>query len=75
MNRHRSLMIVDVQRAFEPPQSFVERLRRYARRFPCRVFTQFINPAGSMFRKILKQKNVAQARRRLTCALPPSLAI
>jgi nicotinamidase-related amidase len=56
MNPHRALMIVDVQQAFEPPPAFVEKLRRYSRRFPCRVFTRYINPAGSMFRKVLKQK-------------------
>ena len=49
-------MIVDVQQAFEPPPAFIEKLRRYSRRFPCRVFTRYTNPAGSMFRKVLKQK-------------------
>jgi len=56
MQPHRALMIVDVQAAFEPPDAFVKKLRRYARRFPCRIFTRYINPAGSMFRKILHQK-------------------
>ena len=56
MNPHRALMIVDVQRAFAPPPAFLEKLRRYSRRFPCRVFTRYINPADSMFRKVLKQK-------------------
>lgn len=59
MHPHRALMIVDVQQAFEPPPAFVHKLDRYARRFPCRVFTRFINPAGSMFRKVLKQKSCA----------------
>lgn len=49
-------MIVDVQAAFNPPPEFLEKLRRYAKRFPCRIFTRYINPPGSMFRKILKQK-------------------
>ena len=49
-------MIVDVQRAFAPPPAFLKKLERYARRFPCRVFTRYINPRGSMFRKLLKQK-------------------
>lgn len=56
MHPHRALMIVDVQRAFGPPAEFIARLERYARRFPCRVFTRFVNPAGSMFRRVLKQK-------------------
>lgn len=53
---HRALMIVDVQRAFEPPAAFLRKLRTYSRRFPCRIFTRYINPAGSMFRTMLKQK-------------------
>jgi nicotinamidase-related amidase len=49
-------MIVDVQRAFKPPADFIEKLRRYSRRFPCRIFTRYINPPGSMFRRVMKQK-------------------
>lgn len=56
MSPHHAVMIVDVQRAFEPPPAFVDKVRRYARRFSCRVFTQFINPPGSMFRRVLKEK-------------------
>jgi nicotinamidase-related amidase len=53
---HRALLIVDVQRAFSPPERFVDKLRRYSRRFPCRIFTRYVNPPGSMFRTQLKQK-------------------
>ncbi|MDB6114243.1 MAG: hypothetical protein JWQ83_412 [Lacunisphaera sp.] len=56
MRPHRALMIVDVQQAFGPPPDFVEKLRRYSRRFPCRIFTRYVNPAGSMFRRVLRQK-------------------
>jgi len=56
MNPHRALLIVDVQRAFAPPDSFLEKLRRYSRRFPCRIYTQYVNPPGSMFRRVLRQK-------------------
>ncbi|HWA28767.1 MAG TPA: isochorismatase family cysteine hydrolase [Lacunisphaera sp.] len=56
MHPHRALLIVDVQQAFAPPADFIRRLERYARRFPCRIFTRFINPPGSMFRRVLKQK-------------------
>jgi nicotinamidase-related amidase len=59
MSPHRALMIVDVQRAFRPPPRFIERLARYSRAFPCRVFTRYINPPGSMFRKVLKQRSCA----------------
>lgn len=49
-------MIVDVQKAFGPPSAFVEKLERYSRLFPCRIFTRYINPRGSMFRKTLGQR-------------------
>ena len=51
------LIIVDLQRAFPPPARFVERLRRYSRRFPRRIFTRFVNPTGSLFRTKLKQRS------------------
>ncbi|MFT3867489.1 MAG: isochorismatase family cysteine hydrolase [Nibricoccus sp.] len=57
MHPHRALIIVDVQKAFAPPPQYVEKLRRYSRRFPCRIFTRFINPKGSLFRTVLKQKS------------------
>jgi nicotinamidase-related amidase len=56
MNPHRALMIVDVQAAFDVPPAFVRKLEKYAKRFPCRVFTRYVNPAGSMFRRVMKQK-------------------
>lgn len=56
MSPRRALFIVDVQRAFLPPPEFVARLQRYSRRFPCRIFTRYINPPDSMFRRILKQE-------------------
>ena len=56
MSPHRALLIVDVQRAFAPPPRFIEKLTRYSRRFPCRIFTRYINPPGSVFRRLLKQK-------------------
>lgn len=56
MNPHRAVLIVDVQRAFAPPAAFLRKLERYSRRFPCRIFTRYVNPAGSVFRRFLKQK-------------------
>jgi nicotinamidase-related amidase len=49
------LVVVDLQAAFAPPKRLVNRIRRYARRFDRRVFTQFVNPPRSMFRRQLKQ--------------------
>lgn len=57
MSPHHAVMIVDVQRAFAPPPAFVDKLRKYSRRFHRRVFTRFLNPPGSMFRRILKQRS------------------
>lgn len=53
------LVIVDLQCAFAVPKPFLKRVERYSRRFPCRIFTRFENPQGSLFRKILKQHSCA----------------
>ncbi len=74
MNPHRALMIVDVQAAFHPPAAFLKKLSRYAARFPCRVFTRYTNPAGSMFRRILKQKCCAPGSPDTKLLLEPSSA-
>jgi nicotinamidase-related amidase len=72
MNPHRALMIVDVQAAFEPPPAFIRKLIRYSRIFPCRVFTRYVNPAGSMFRRHLKQKCCAPGSADTKLLIPPS---
>ena len=46
-----TLIIVDLQRAFPVPPKIVDGIRRYSRRFERRVFTRFVNPEGSLFRK------------------------
>jgi nicotinamidase-related amidase len=53
--KEHALMIVDVQEAFDIPPAVADRIRKYSRRFKRRVFTQFVNPPGSLFRKKLKQ--------------------
>ena len=50
------LIIVDLQKACPPPPQFIERVRRYSRRFKQRIFTRFVNPSGSLFRTKLKQR-------------------
>ena len=55
VKKDHALIIVDVQEAFSLPPELTERIRRYSRRFARRVFTQFVNPPGSLFRKKLKQ--------------------
>jgi nicotinamidase-related amidase len=54
-DKEHVLIVVDVQEAFEVPPALVEGIRKYSRRFKRRVFTQFVNPPGSLFRKKLKQ--------------------
>jgi len=71
MSPHRALMIVDVQQAFTPPPAFVEKLRRYSRHFPCRVFTRYTNPPDSMFRRVLKQKCCAPGSADNTLLIAP----
>jgi nicotinamidase-related amidase len=51
-----TLIIVDLQRAFDVPPRLVMAIERYSRRFDCRVFTRFVNPPGSLFRRWLKQR-------------------
>ena len=73
-----TLFIVDVQRAFAIPRPFVERLRRYAARFECRVFTRFVNPPGSPFRRHLLQRCCApgsEDTELLVAPLPGDLVI
>lgn len=71
MNPHRALLIVDVQRAFAPPAPFLRKLARYAARFPCCVYTRYVNPAGSLFRRILKQKCCAPGSAEAELLLTP----
>ena len=54
-DKAHALIVVDVQEAFEVPPKIVEAMRRYSRRFARRVFTQFVNRPGSLFRRKLKQ--------------------
>ncbi len=64
-------MIVDVQKAFEPPAAFLKKLEPYSRRFSRRVFTRFINPPGSLFRTVLKQKSCAPGSVDTELIIPP----
>lgn len=52
----RTLLIVDLQQAFAVPPQVVEGIRRYARSFERRIFTRFVNPAGSLFRRQLGER-------------------
>ena len=56
MARPRTLIVVDLQHAFDVPARLVEGIRRYARGFEQRIFTRFVNPGDSLFRRQLKQR-------------------
>lgn len=68
----RALFIVDVQAAFPAPKRLIEKIRAYSRRFECRVFTRFVNPEGSLFRKKLGQTCCLPGTRDVTLAIEPS---
>lgn len=65
------LIIVDVQRAFPPPKTFVKRVQRYANRFPRRIFTRFVNPKGSLFRTKLDRQSCAPGTPDLQLLIEP----
>lgn len=66
-----ALVIVDVQQAFTIPKEILTGIRRYSRRFPLRVFTQFINPPGSLFRETLDQRSCAPGSDDLRLLIEP----
>jgi Amidases related to nicotinamidase len=52
-----ALVIVDLQRAFNPPPDVVDRIRAHADRFPLCVFTKFVNPPNSLIRAKLDRQS------------------
>src|SRR5215216_614519 len=52
-----AIIIVDVQKAFPIPHTLVQRIDERARTFPRRIFTQFVNEPGSLFRTKLKRSS------------------
>lgn len=54
--RYQTLLIVDLQQAFAVPPRLVAGIRRYARRFERRIYTRFVNPADSLFRRQLARR-------------------
>ena len=54
-----ALVIVDFQRAFNPPADLVARIRERADQFPLCVFTRFVNPPDSIIRRKLDRQSCA----------------
>jgi nicotinamidase-related amidase len=48
------LVIVDLQHAFPVPKTIVAGIRRAMRGYDRCLFTRFVNPRGSLFRKLMK---------------------
>lgn len=48
-----ALMIVDVQAAFYMPPETLANIDRYSKTFERRIYTRFVNPAHSLFRRKL----------------------
>lgn len=71
MKSPTTLVIVDLQQAFPPPPRFVAALRRYAMRFDRRIFTRFVNPRGSLFRRRLRQRCCAPGSRDTELIIAP----
>jgi nicotinamidase-related amidase len=67
-----TLVLVDLQHAFEVPPALLLRVQRYAKRFKHRVFTRFENPAGSLFRRALKQRSCAPGSPDTTLLIQPA---
>jgi nicotinamidase-related amidase len=67
-----TLVVVDLQRAFDVPPELIEKTRRYSKRFHCRIFTRFENPPGSQFRQMLKQKCCAPGSEDTELLIAPS---
>jgi nicotinamidase-related amidase len=65
------IIIVDLQKAFDVPPKLVERVARYSRRFPKRVFTRFVNPPGSLFRRELNQRSCLPGTEDTELLIPP----
>lgn len=49
----KAIVVVDLQRAFKIPEWLLERIAKRAQEFPLRVFTRFVNPTDSPFRRAL----------------------
>lgn len=72
MASNEPLIIIDLQRAFPVPKKVVAAIARYARGFDLRVFTRFVNPEGSLFRKLMGMEECAPGSEDLELLIPPA---
>lgn len=52
----RALVIVDLQVALPIPARLLSEIKIHAENYTCCVFTRFVNPEGSLFRRKLKMQ-------------------
>lgn len=67
-----AFVIVDVQAEFDVPAELLEKIRARSTQFPLRIFTQFINPPGTLFRRKMEQRMCAPGTPGVKLAIPPS---
>jgi len=67
-----ALVIVDVQCAFPMPDRIVKAIRTYSEGFDVRVFTRFINPKGSVFRKRIGMRSCTPGSVDTTLLISPT---
>lgn len=66
-----AFMIVDVQEAFDVPAGLIEKISARAEHFPLRIFTQFINPPGTLFRRKMNRRSCAPGDPAARLAIEP----
>lgn len=66
-----AIVIVDLQHAFHPPDEIITRIRDRSPRFPRRIFTRFINPPNSLFRRKLHRQSCSPGTPETELIIPP----
>ena len=54
-----ALMIIDVQAALDVPPELVSKIESRAANYPLRIFTRFVNPPGTLFRRKMNRRMCA----------------
>lgn len=54
-----AMMIIDVQAATPVPKPILDKIRARSAKFPLRIFTKFVNPPGSLFRRKMHRHSCA----------------
>jgi nicotinamidase-related amidase len=71
MDAPDAIVVVDVQRAFPVPEKLLKAIERETQKYRTRIFTRFVNPEGSLFRKVLKMDSCPPGSADLHLVIPP----